>query len=59
MNVGECRFCKHCDLNRTNDFEQVRCTKFSTYVNLFDRCDYFISESEARLKELKENAKTD
>lgn len=44
MNAKECRFCKHCDVNRTNDILQVRCKRFSTYVNLFDWCDYFIAD---------------
>ena len=44
MDAKECRFCKHCDVNRTNDIGQVRCKRFSTYVNLFDRCDYFIDD---------------
>ncbi len=46
MNAKECRFCKHCDPNRTNDIEQVRCKRFSTFVNLFDKCDYFATDSE-------------
>lgn len=44
MDAKECRFCKYCDVNRTNDIYQVRCKRFSTYVNLFDRCDYFITD---------------
>lgn len=59
MNTKECRFCKHCDVNRTNDILQVRCKRFSTYVNLFDCCDYFITDGTERiekiLKELNEN----
>ena len=58
MDAKECRFCKHCDVNRTNDIGQVRCTRFSTYINLFDNCDYFVSKQskEFLAKELKENA---
>ena len=53
MNTKECRFCKHCDVNRTNDIEQVRCKRFSTYVNLFDCCDYFITDGMEKIfKEL-------
>lgn len=59
MNAKECRFCKYCDVNRTNDISQVRCKRFSTYVNLFDRCDYFVTDGTERiekiLKELNEN----
>lgn len=59
MNAKECRFCKHCDVNRTNDIGQVRCTRFSTFVNLFDGCDYFITKESEKLfeaiKELNEN----
>lgn len=36
MNIKECRFCKHCNLNNKNDIEQVHCMRYSTYVNLFD-----------------------
>ena len=60
MNAKECRFCKNCDVNRTNDIGQVRCTKFSRYVGKFNCCDYFITEESEKLfdamKELKENA---
>lgn len=56
MNAKECRFCKHCDVNRTNDIEQVRCKRFSTYVNLFDCCDYFITDGKEKIfKELNMN----
>ena len=44
MNAKECRFCKYCDVNRTNDIHQVRCKRFSTYVNMFDHCDYFTTD---------------
>lgn len=44
MDSKECRFCKHCDVNRTNDIHQVRCKRFSTYVNMLDWCDYFITD---------------
>lgn len=58
MNAKECRFCKHCDVKRTNDIGQARYTRFSTYINSFDNCDYFISKQseEFLAKELKENA---
>lgn len=49
----ECMYCEHCDLNRINDIDQVRCKRFSTYVNLFDSCDYFLSKYDVKLfKEL-------
>lgn len=55
MNAKECRFCKHCDVNRTNDIGQVRCVRFSTYVNLFDFCDYFFTDGlEKIFKELND-----
>lgn len=60
MDAKECRFCKNCDVNRTNDIGRVRCTRFSTYVGKFNCCDYFITEKSEKLfdaiKELKENA---
>lgn len=55
MNAKECRFCKHCDVNRTNDIHQVRCKRFSTYVNLFDRCDYFITDGMLKALEALNN----
>lgn len=54
MNAKECRFCKHCDVNRTNDIGQVRCKRFSTYINLFDRCDYFITDGTERIEKILE-----
>lgn len=53
MDAKECRFCKHCDVNRTNDIHQVRCKRFSTYVNMFDWCDYFNTDGMEKIfKEL-------
>lgn len=55
MNVKECRFCKHCDAYRTNDIGKVRCKRFSTYVNLFDHCDYFITDGMLKILEALNN----
>lgn len=55
QNSKQCQFCKWCDTDRTNDISQVRCKRFSTYVNLFDSCDYFITDGiEKIFKELNE-----
>lgn len=54
MNAEECRFCMYCDVSRTNDVGQVRCKRFSTYVNLFDRCDYFITDGTERIEKILE-----
>ena len=54
MDAKECRFCKHCNEKRTNDIGQVRCKRFSTYVNLFDRCDYFITDGTERIEKILE-----
>ena len=43
-NIKMCNFCIHCDTTRTNDFGQVRCKRFSTYVDIMSCCDYFLSE---------------
>lgn len=53
MNVKECRLCKSCDTNKTNDIAQVWCKKFKTYINLFDSCDCFAFKGiiERELKE--------
>lgn len=52
MNAKECRFCRHCDINRTNDIGQVRCTRFSTFVNLFNCCDYFTTNKMNKFAEV-------
>lgn len=49
MNTKECRFCKNCDVNRTDNFGRVRCTRFSRYVGKFNCCDYFITEKLEKL----------
>lgn len=55
MNAKECRFCKYCDVNRTNDFKQVRCKRFSTYVDLFDYCDYFTPDGMDKILRILKN----
>lgn len=37
----ECRFCRYVDMSRANKIGQVRCRRFSTYVNIFEWCDYY------------------
>lgn len=54
MDSKECMFCKHCDVNRINDIHQVRCRRFSTYVNLFDSCDYFITDGMIEIERIVE-----
>lgn len=44
MGMNMCLFCEHCDSERTNDLEQVRCKKFSTYVDPLNGCDYFTNK---------------
>ena len=46
MSMGTCLVCEHCDTNRTNDLKQVRCKRFSTYVDLHDRCDEFTNKEQ-------------
>lgn len=58
MNAKECRFCKYCDVNRINDISQVRCKRFSTYVNLFDRCDYFVTDGTEKIFKEMNNGTT-
>lgn len=37
-----CMDCDHCDVSRQNEQGQVRCTRFSRYVNRDDKgCDEF------------------
>ena len=55
----ECRLCRYVDTSRTNDIGQVRCKRFSTYVNMFERCDYYfpnksISDFISELSEVEE-----
>lgn len=52
MGVNMCIVCEHCDAERTNDFEQVRCKKFSTYVNPFNRCSYFTNKETRALLDM-------
>ena len=50
MGMNMCLVCEHCDPNRTNDLGQVRCKKFSTYVDPLNWCDKFTnSETRASL----------
>lgn len=44
MGMNMCLVCEHCDPNRINDFDQVRCKRFSTYVDPLNWCDYFTNQ---------------
>lgn len=39
MEYDFCMCCDCCDTSKTNDKNQAFCTKFSTYVDIFNRCD--------------------
>lgn len=41
MKMNQCFCCDYCDTSQINNFKQARCTKFSTYIDLFNRCDSF------------------
>lgn len=44
MGINMCLVCEHCDPKRTNALEQVRCKRFSTYVDPLNRCDNFTNQ---------------
>lgn len=46
MNYNLCIACDHCDPSRTNDRQQVRCTRFSMYVDGFNGCDDFQNKAQ-------------
>jgi hypothetical protein len=41
MKYEQCFACDHCDTSITNGLNQVRCKKFSTYVDMYNGCDYY------------------
>lgn len=49
MGMDMCLVCEHCDPNRTNSLEQVRCKRFSTFVDTTYCCDKFTNESRRNL----------
>ena len=49
MGMDMCLVCKHCDPNRTNDLEQVRCKRFSTFVDALNCCDKFTTKERITL----------
>lgn len=40
MNWETCLNCTHSNADRTNDFGEIRCEKFHTYVEPTYKCDY-------------------
>lgn len=44
MGMNMCLVCEHCDPERTNNLEQVRCKRFSTYVDPLNWCDKFTNQ---------------
>lgn len=49
MGMNMCLVCEHCDPERTNDLEQVRCKRFSTFVDALNWCDYFANKDKKTL----------
>lgn len=52
MGMNMCLVCKHCDPERTNDLEQVRCKRFSTFVDALNWCDYFTNKETRALLDM-------
>lgn len=49
--TDSCLSCKHCDTSRKNDLGEVRCKRFSTFVNIFHNCDCHSSKKMQDLAE--------
>ena len=49
MGMNMCLVCEHCDPKRTNALKQLRCKKFSTYVDPLNWCDYFANKDKMTL----------
>lgn len=49
MSMGYCLVCEHCDEKRKNDLEQVRCKRYSMYVDPYGRCDTFTNKTTMEL----------
>ena len=43
--VNICLDCTHCSANTLNEFDQVFCKKYLTYVNCYYCCDKFIQKN--------------
>ena len=60
MNAISCLTCIHCDTSRKNDLGEVRCKRFSTFVNVLHKCDFHssgtIQELAEKLKRSERNA---
>ena len=54
MNYGCCLSCEHCDPDRKNNLGEVRCKRFSTFVEPSSWCDY---HSDKYIQELVEKLK--
>lgn len=52
MGMNMCLVCEHCDPNRTNDLKQVRCKRFSTFVDSLNCCEKFISKEKMTLTDM-------
>lgn len=44
MSMGYCSVCEYCDTERKNDLKQVRCKRYSMYVDPYSRCDTFTNK---------------
>lgn len=53
MGMGICLNCEHCDPNRTNSLDQVRCKLFHTFVNPSYRCNHHKFETVIRCIDCK------
>lgn len=51
MGMDICLVCEHCDPNRTNDLDQVRCKRFSTFVDALNSCNKFTTKKKITLTE--------
>lgn len=52
MGMDMCLVCKHCDPNRANSLEQVRCKRFSTFVDALNYCDKFTAKEKITLTDI-------
>lgn len=49
MGMNMCLVCEHFDPKRTNYLKEVRCKKFSTYVDPLNWCDKFTKKEKMTL----------
>lgn len=54
MNCNICLNCAFCDTNRKNDFDEVRCKRFSVFVKPSNNCQFHSSRG---IQNLTENLK--